>query len=149
MSDLSARPSRLWRGCVWAARIALAAVLLVAALPKLVDPVDFAAKLPNYRVFPDPLVNIIAVVSPVLELLAAATLLTGRLYRGGVWLSAGLMAIFTALIAVTLGRGIDLDCGCFGAIAPAAPVSALDLTRNVLLLGLATFLLVDLRRARA
>lgn len=136
---------RAWQLAVWAARLAIAGVFLAAAFPKLVDPAGFADKLPNYRVFPDPLVNLIAVVVPPLELLSALALLTGRFYRGGVWLATLLMATFTALIGTILARGIDLDCGCFGAIS-SAPTSGLDLARNVVLLGLAALLLVDLRR---
>ena len=82
----------------------------------------------------------------MLELVAAAALVSGRLYRGGVWLTVGLMATFTALIGSALARGIDLDCGCFGALAPTEPVGALDLARNVVLLGLAAVLAVDLGR---
>lgn len=144
--DLSSETSSWWPRLVWAARLVLAGVLLAAAAPKLADPAGFAAKLPNYRVFPDPLVNIIAAVAPALELLAAAALLTGRLYRGGVWLATGLMATFSALIASALLRGIDLDCGCFGAAVQAEPVGALDLVRNLGLLALATLLAVDLGR---
>lgn len=149
MTDLSRETSPWWPRLVWAARLALAGVLLAAAVPKLGDPAGFAAKLPNYRVFPDAAVNIIAAVAPMLELLAAAALLSGRLYRGGVWLATGLMATFTALIASALLRGIDLDCGCFGATVQAEPVGALDLVRNVVLLALAGLLAVDLARADA
>ena len=65
------------------------------------------------------------------------------------WLTAGLMAMFTALIGSALARGIDLDCGCFGALAPTEPVGALDLVRNLVLLGLASVLVVDLGRRPA
>lgn len=145
-ADMSQETSPTWRRFVWALRLVVAGVLIAAAIPKIADPAGFAAKLPNYRVFPDALVNIIAAVAPMLELVAAAALVSGRLYRGGVWLSVGLMATFTALIGATLARGIDLDCGCFGALAPTEPVGALDLVRNLVLLGLTGVLAVDLAR---
>lgn len=149
LQDMSERSARIQHGAVWVARLVLAGVLLAAALPKLADPAAFAAKLPNYRVFPEALANILAATAPMLELLAAAAVLTGRLYRGGVWLTVGLMSVFTALIASALARGIDLDCGCFGAAVQAEPVGALDLVRNIVLLGLAVLLAVDLgRRSR-
>lgn len=144
--DMSEGTSSTWRRLVWALRLVLAGVMIAAALPKIADPAAFAAKLPNYRVFPDALVNLVAAVAPMLELVAAAALISGRLYRGGVWLTVGLMATFTALIGSALARGIDLDCGCFGALAPTEPVGALDLARNVVLLGLAAVLAVDLGR---
>ena len=146
-TDMSDRTATIWRVATWAARLVLAGVLLAAAIPKLADPAAFAAKLPNYRLFPDFLVNLVATTAPMLELVAALALLSGRLYRGGVWLSLGLMAMFTAMIGSALARGIDLDCGCFGAATTQAdPVGALELVRNIVLLGLATLLAVDLER---
>lgn len=147
--DMSDRASRWRRGGVWVLRLVVAGVLLAAAAPKLADPVAFAAKLPNYRLFPDVLVNLVATTAPMLELLAALALLSGRLYRGGVWLSVGLMATFTALIGSALARGIDLDCGCFGNAVQAEPVGALDLVRNIVLLGLTVVLALDLGREPA
>jgi putative oxidoreductase len=144
--DMSQGTSPWWRRAVWAVRLVLAGVLLAAAVPKLADPAAFAAKLPNYRLFPDFAVNIIAATAPMLEVVAALALVSGRLYRGGVWLTVGLMAVFTGLIGSALARGIDLDCGCFGGAAQADPVGPLDLVRNIVLLGLAAFLAVDLGR---
>lgn len=144
-SDRTDRTARWRRLGVGAARLVLAGVLLAAAVPKLLDPAGFAARLPNFRVFPDALTHILATTAPMLELLAALALLTGVLYRGGVWLALGLMSAFTALIASVLARGIDLDCGCFGTSPRLDPVGALDLVRNILLLGLAIALAVDLR----
>ena len=146
---MSDRASHWRRGGVWVIRLVVAGVLLAAAVPKLADPAAFAAKLPNYRLFPDVLVNVVATTAPMLELLAALALLSGRLYRGGVWLSVGLMAMFTALIGSALARGIDLDCGCFGTAVQAEPVGVLDLVRNVVLLGLTTVLAIDLGREPA
>lgn len=144
MSNETSSSDRRWRGAVWVVRVILAGVLLAAAVPKLADPAAFAAKLPNYRLFPDFLVNIVATTAPMLELVAALALLSGKLYRGGVWLSVGLMAMFTALIGSALARGIDLDCGCFGTAVQAEPVGALDLARNMVLLGLTVFLALQL-----
>ncbi|PCC73348.1 Methylamine utilisation protein MauE [Nannocystis exedens] len=148
-ADMSDRATQWRRGGIWVLRLVVAGVLLAAAAPKLADPAAFAAKLPNYRLFPDVLVNVVATTAPMLELLAALALLSGRLYRGGVWLSVGLMATFTALIGSALARGIDLDCGCFGSAVQAEPVGALDLVRNIVLLGLTVVLALDLGRERA
>lgn len=143
---MSSRSDAIWRGVAFTGRLVLGGVLLAAALPKLADPAGFAGKLPNYQMFPDALVNLIAAVVPMLELVAAAALISGVLYRGGVWLAGGLLASFTALLASALARGLDLDCGCFGAAVQAEPVSALDLLRNLGLLAIVVALAVELRR---
>lgn len=136
----------------WLARLVLAGVFLVAAAPKLADPTGFAAAIGNYRAFPDALVNLIATVVPALELVGALALLTPW-RRGGALLLAGLLLGFTVLLAVSLARGIDLDCGCFGGAgqdggAQADPVSPLHLLRNLGLLVLAGLVLRRPRPAR-
>ena len=136
MNDMSQKP--VWESLAWLARLVLAGVFLVAATPKLLDPAAFAASIANFRVFPDALVNAIATVVPALELVGALALLTPW-RRGGALLLGGMLLAFTALLAVSLARGLDLDCGCFGAdpSAQADPVSWLHLLRNVALLALA------------
>lgn len=132
----------------WLARLVLAGVFLAAAAPKIADPLGFAAALANYRVFPDVALHPIATVVPALELVAALAVLTGWRLRGGLWLLGGLLLAFTGLLAATLARGLDLDCGCFGRDAAAVdPVGPLHLLRNTGLLVLVGLLLVVTRRA--
>lgn len=146
MTDLSLAPGRLARAGLWLARLVLAAVFLAAAAPKLADPLGFAAALANYRIFPDALLNVIATVVPALELVGALAVLTGWRLRGGAVLLAALLLGFTGLLAASLARGLDLDCGCFGRAQQTAPVSPLHLLRNVGLLALAAAVLVFTRR---
>ena len=131
----------------WLARLVLAGVFLAAAAPKIADPSAFAAALANYRVFPDVALHPIATVVPALELVAALAVLTGWRLRGGLWLLGGLLVAFTGLLAATLARGLDLDCGCFGRDAAVDPVGPLHLLRNTGLLVLVGLLLVVTRRA--
>lgn len=148
--DMSPTPSRseLGPALTWLARLSLAGVFLAAAAPKLADPVAFAAAIANYQAFPDASVNLIATLVPALELVGALALLTPW-RRGGALLLAGLLLGFTALLAVSLARGLDLSCGCFGASASetADPVSALHLLRNLGLLALAALVLAAPRPA--
>ncbi len=145
--DMSQKPSA-WDGLAWLARLVLAGVFLVAAAPKLADPAAFATAIANFRVFPDNLVNLVATVVPALELTGALALLTPW-RRGGALLLGILLLAFTALLAASLARGLDLDCGCFGGetSAQADPVTALHLLRNAGLLALAALVLVP-RRVR-
>ncbi|TPV92706.1 MAG: DoxX family membrane protein [Myxococcales bacterium FL481] len=104
----------------WLARVSVAAVFVYAAIPKLIDPVGFAETISNYQVFPYWSWNALAVVVPVLELVGAATLLTGwKRQAGAAWLGA-LTCGFLVLIASVILRGIDINCGCFGASAEAS-----------------------------
>jgi hypothetical protein len=131
---------------MWLARLILAGVFLAAAAPKLLDPATFATAIANYQAFPDGTVNLIAAVVPALELVGALALLTPW-RRGGALLLAGLLLGFTVLLGVSLARGLDLSCGCFGAAANSEPVSPLHLLRNVGLLALAGLVLAAPRVA--
>jgi putative oxidoreductase len=146
VTDLSRAPGRLARAGVLLARLVLAGVFLAAAAPKVADPQAFSAAIANYRVFPDAFLNVIATVVPALELVGALAVLTGWRLRGGAVLLGGLLLGFTGLLAASLARGLDLDCGCFGRADQTAPVSPLHLLRNVGLLALAGVVLVFTRR---
>lgn len=113
------------------AAFGLAAVLAWAGLAKLRQPAatteDFAAiGLP----WPSPL----AAIVPVVELACAALLVTVPGW-GGV-AAFGLLAIFTANLAVVVHSGREVRCACFGAVS-RSPVSARHLARNGALLVLA------------
>lgn len=98
----------------WLARVALALLFAYAGGQKLLDPSGFAQDIDHYRVLPAFLVGPVAVALPVLELVAAAALVTSRYVRGGAVLCAVMLSVFAGAMAQAKLRGIDLDCGCFG-----------------------------------
>jgi uncharacterized membrane protein YphA (DoxX/SURF4 family) len=122
---------------VWAARIVVAVTFVVAAVPKIDDLVGFAADIRAYQVFPVWSTHVLAAFVPMLELVGAAAIVSGRdrwVRAGGVVLGA-LTVAFIALIGSVIARGIDLDCGCFGKQAEAEAVGWPTLWRDVALLG--------------
>jgi hypothetical protein len=111
-------------------RVGLAGLFLWAALPKLAEPGRFMEDLANYRVLPDALLAPVAVGLPILELLCALTLLAGPYVAGSAALTSALLFGFAAAMAQARARGIDLECGCFGAES-RAQVSWEQVLRNV------------------
>lgn len=120
---------------VWLARVGVAATFVVAAVPKLLDLPGFATDIQNYRVFPTWSANILAAWVPALELVGAASILTGWKRRAGAWLLGGLTLAFIALIGSVIARGIDISCGCFGSNPTAPSVGWPTLWRDVALLA--------------
>jgi hypothetical protein len=97
------------------AAVALATIFALAAVAKLRDLSGFAAVVQNFRILPEFLARPFAYVLPPIELTVAVGLLV-EASRG--WAAAGalgLLAAFTAAIAINMGRGRHkIDCGCFG-----------------------------------
>lgn len=94
-------------------QIALGAIFLVAALPKIADPPSFAHMIYNYRILPGGLINISALTMPWVELLAGLALILGVWVRPARWIITLLLVTFMIAITINLGRGNAIDCGCF------------------------------------
>ncbi len=94
-------------------QIALGAVFVVAALPKIADPPAFAHMIYNYRLLPGALVNVLALVLPWVELLAGLTLILGVWKKEAAVVAAVLLLVFIVAIGINLARGHAVDCGCF------------------------------------
>jgi uncharacterized membrane protein YphA (DoxX/SURF4 family) len=141
-SETTPPPRRVTaRGAIaLASRLVLAAVLGVAGALKLRDPAGFAQEIANYQLAPE-LAPYVAAALPVTELLIALGLLLPLprqlvAWRRAAGLAAGVvLAAFTVAVVSVVGRGINIDCGCFG--AGSGPVSGLTVLRNLSLLALA------------
>jgi hypothetical protein len=94
-------------------QIALGAIFIAAALPKIADPPSFAHMIYNYRVLPGGLINLSALAMPWVELLAGLALILGVWVRPARWIVTLLLATFMIAITINLLRGNAIDCGCF------------------------------------
>lgn len=107
---------RRWLGSSWLTvrcQIALGAIFVVAALPKLLDPPGFAKAIHAYKLFPAWGIHPVALFLPWLELIAGVLLLLGLWVRTAtIWITALLVAFIVAL-SINLARHQPVDCGCF------------------------------------
>jgi uncharacterized membrane protein YphA (DoxX/SURF4 family) len=94
-------------------QIALGAIFVAAALPKIADPPSFAHMIYNYRILPAALVNITALTMPWLELLTGLALVLGVWTRPARTIIAAMLLIFIVAIGFNLMRDNAIDCGCF------------------------------------
>ncbi len=113
----------------------LGAIFLYAGVMKSSDPQGFAVAIYNYRLLPDWMINALAILLPWVEILAGGCLLLGVKTRGGALLASGLLGIFGLALAISLARGLDIDCGCFGSSPRANEVSWLHLVRDLCLMA--------------
>ena len=96
-------------------RLIIGGIFLISGMEKLTRPVEeFIVSLNAYRLLPELFVRPFALIFPWLELLAGVFLLLGLFYRFAIAFAGGILLLLTAVIGMTLLRGISLeDCGCF------------------------------------
>jgi uncharacterized membrane protein YphA (DoxX/SURF4 family) len=97
-------------------RLVVGGVFIWAGLLKILDPLEFAQNIANYRVFSPALSLLAAIVLPWLEILCGVLVIFGIFRSASSLLLSGLLAAFLVLIMVTIFRGLDVDCGCFGSL---------------------------------
>ena len=92
-------------------RIGLALLFVYGGGAKLMDPKAFARVIGAYGLVPDPLLPVVAVGLPLLEVLAGTALLFDR--REGLAVIAALLVSFVAILGYGVLTDMDVDCGCF------------------------------------
>jgi putative oxidoreductase len=98
-------------------RLVLGGLFAYAGAVKVLDPLDFAQNIRNYSLVGQSLSFIAAVVLPWLEILAGVALAAGIWKRASALIITGLLVFFILLTLVTIARGLDVECGCFGALS--------------------------------
>ena len=110
-----------------AARWILGLTFIYASYNKILFPADFAKIIYGYDLFPDALINLIAIILPFLELVAALALIIGVYPRSAVSIINVLLVAFIILLSINLIRGHEFDCGCF-ATSNSGSTSATEIT---------------------
>jgi uncharacterized membrane protein YphA (DoxX/SURF4 family) len=131
----------------------LAAVFVVAAIPKIVDAPGFAHQVHNYRLAPQVAVNALALVLPWLELIVGLSLFLGVWRRTAAGVAAILLVVFMGALGINLARKHPIDCSCFSTSsversdAERLADMKLAILRDVGLLALSAQILVAARGA--
>jgi hypothetical protein len=115
-----------------AARIVLAATLVLAAIGKLRARRELPTQLRAFGI-PNAAVAPVAIALPLVELGVAGALLGWWGSAVPAWASVVLLALFTAGLVRAVARGAP--CPCFGAPS-SAPAGAASIVRNAVLLAL-------------
>lgn len=96
-------------------QVSLAIIFALSAAGKLRAPDEFLGVVENYRLLPEAAVRPVACALPLVEAAVALGLLAGPTRPHAAAGALGLLALFSAAIAVNLARGRrEIDCGCFG-----------------------------------
>jgi uncharacterized membrane protein YphA (DoxX/SURF4 family) len=98
----------------WLCRIALGAVFIYSGYIKARATLQFAVAITGYRLIPDRFVFDIATYFPWAEIALGLLILIGWKIRWSSVAASALMLFFIVLLSITLARGIETNCGCFG-----------------------------------
>jgi len=94
--------------------VIVAGIFIYAGVIKVLDPVQFANDIDNYKILPWPVSVALAFYLPWLEILCGLGLIFRFLYRGALSILTALILVFTLATVTAKVRGLDITCGCFG-----------------------------------
>jgi len=117
----------------------LSAVFLYSFYTKILDPEYFVTSVTFYRLFPLWPLNMASVYLIFLEAVLALALWHPGYRREAAALLAGLLLFFILIIAVSMLRGLDISCGCFGEESARVGVGKLLENSALLLLSAALY----------
>lgn len=121
-------------------RFFLGTIFLVSSFGKILDPKSFAENLVSYQLISSPQsVKYFAVTLPWVEWFCGIFLILGIFVRSVAVLSSGLFLSFILAMVYALSRGLQIQCGCFG--APGEMVGLFSLFRDFFFLALSSILM--------
>ena len=136
MKDFVARfwshPAHAYVGLV--VRLFVGVVFIVAALPKIARPAEFAWSVALYQMLHYSRVNFLAVVLPWVELIAALALIVGLWTRGAAVVIDGMLVMFVVALLHAASHRIEMTtCGCFSQAGARALTAHRDVIGHSLL----------------
>lgn len=121
-----------------ALRLAVGGFFLYASLAKIADPKAFARIVYQWQIVGPVLGNLVAVILPWVEAVAAVLLIAGVWKRESSVLIALMLLVFIGAAASVMARGIDVEnCGCtsVSGTGSGSSVGLVLIARNLLLLA--------------
>ena len=120
-------------------RLILGLVFIYASISKIINPLDFSIDIQNYRILPDSLTNLVAIILPWLELYCGLFIIFGILSRVSAAAIAFLMSVFIIALISALIRGLDINCGCFNPGDTADKVGIVKIIEDLFYLAMALY----------
>lgn len=101
---------------------------IYASMSKIPYPAQFADLLAAYRLFPYPVVNLLAVVVPWAELVTGLFIIIGLRSRASAILIILLYIGFNVAVGLNVIVGSPITCGCYDTVGE--PVSWMKIAKN-------------------
>ena len=114
-------------------RVIVGFVFIYAGILKISDPAGFSDAINNYDILPLSFVNFFAITLPWIEVVAGLFLLFGISVKENSFIISAMLVVFLLAIVISLGRGLNIECGCFGT-SSGTKVGIIKLVENSILL---------------
>jgi uncharacterized membrane protein YphA (DoxX/SURF4 family) len=97
---------------ILAIRIVIGGLFVYAGTTKIFEPRAFARTISHWGLAPEPLLPVLAIGLPILEILGGLALFFG--HPLGIPVITGLLVFFVGVLGYGMGQGLEVECGCFG-----------------------------------
>lgn len=106
----------------------VAGVFVYAAQSKIIEPRQFVFDIKNYRMIPEELLHLMALILPWWEVAGAVALLIPATRKAGAALIIGMLCMFIVAVSyAALYKGYNISCGCFGKGSAQAGIKTIAL----------------------
>jgi len=109
-------------------RIFVGYYFIYASMSKIPFPAQFASLLASYRLFPYPIVNVLAVVVPWMELVTGLFIIIGLRNRATAILIIFMYIVFNVAVGLNVLVDSPITCGCYDTVGE--PVSWMKVGKN-------------------
>lgn len=94
------------------ARLVVSLIFIFFAMDKIANPAQFAKEINNYKILPEILINISAIILPWIELFIGFLLLLGAKVKPAAIITGGLLIVFIIAVSIAMIKGLNINCGC-------------------------------------
>lgn len=130
--------ARGWLDNRWvllALRRLIGGLFIYAGVVKFQNPQLFADNIAMFQMLPRQIINLLSLSLPPFEVITGTLLVVGRWQRVAIFSILVLTLVFALALGQALLRGLEVDCGCFGAGEPSLWKTWAALGRDILLLA--------------
>lgn len=128
--------TKLMRGLHLVAAWIFGGVFIFSGFVKVRDPQLFLMQIRGFLLLGDPFAAWVALGLPWLEIFCGIAVVIGFLRRSGLILLGLALVVFIIVLAIAWGRGLDIECGCFGSAVKTSLRMELLIDLVLLALGL-------------
>ena len=121
-----------------AARVLLGGLLFYAGFAKMQNLPKFAEDIAHFRMLPEALSHVLAIVLPWNEIVVGSLLIFGIWSRAAALASLFLFTVFSIAVASAIARKLNINCGCMGD-AGASKVGLLKLAEDAAYLAVSAY----------